>query len=202
MTNEIKKDKKTKTINIVLVFMSILLMILAGLYIYFEKVKSPFVKDYKIDNTDIKIETSYNNKYKIIRINVTLDEVIEDWQINSLDAKTTTILLICETNDKTIKKEYELNDVPLVKGEKIKGNLVIENASFNDYSMLKELIKGDVKIGISDYLTLDTKKRDKLQQEYYNKQKSAKIDTNRPIKNSMNAQNNANSSFLNGLFDF
>ncbi|MCM1338458.1 MAG: hypothetical protein NC191_02165 [Muribaculaceae bacterium] len=169
----------------------------AGFYVYNEKQKSPLERTYKISNTDVHIKTVYNNKYNTGRLDITIDEPIEDWQIKAIGYDETYITLECETADKTVKKEYIITDIPLIKGEKITGNLIFENLALKDYAMMKELLSGDITIETPKYLTLDLKERDNLQQEFY------KNEQNKIIK----AQNKAaapknNSSFFNTLFDF
>ena len=62
---------------------------------------------------------------------------------------------------------------------------------------MKDLLSGDLKIENSEYLSLDTKERDKLQQDYYKKEQNK---TNK-IKQIPVKPNN-NPSFFNNLFDF
>ena len=165
-------------------------------YFYFinNQQKAPYNRTVKINDTDTYIETSYNDKYDITRLDITIDEIIEDWQIKAIGNDKTDIKLECETQDKTVKKEYDFKDIPLNKGEKIKGNLIFENSTIKDYAMLKDLLNGKINIEIfQQYLSLDTKERDNLQQKYYNKEQVTKetpIRRNRP------------SSFFDTLFDF
>ena len=205
------QDKNSNTIAI---FVSLIVIAIVGAAVGFgyvhianSKQKAPYEKILKTDGTDVKIETSYNDKYGIVRLNLIIDEVVEDWQIQSIDDDKTYINMICETKDKTVKKEYYFADVSLIKGEKIKATLVMEDSSLKDYIMLKDLLNGEIKLDISDYLTLDTDKRANLQQEFYDKQieekekekeaEKAKTQQKAPTRTAP-----ASSSFLDNLFNF
>ena len=131
------------------------------------------------------------------RLDITINEPVEDWQIKSIGYNTTDIILECETADKSIKKDYEIQDIPLIKGENITGNRIFENLTLKDYVMMKDLLNGEITIDIPKYLTLDTEERDKLQQEFYKKEQDKVVKK----QNRTNPQKN-NPSFFNTLFDF
>lgn len=197
--SDIENTNSTK-----LIILSVISLAIVGIFAIFSyfymtntQQKAPLDRTVQFSDTDVHIETSYNDKYGISRLDITIDEIVEDWQIKAIGEDTTFIKLECETKDKTIKKDYEFWNVKLNKGEKIKGSLIFENSTQKDYVMMKDLLSGDLKIENSEYLSLDTKERDKLQQDYYKKEqhKTNKI-KQIPVKP------NNNPSFFNNLFDF
>lgn len=197
--SDIENTNSTK-----LIILSVISLAIVGIFAIFSyfymtntQQKAPLDRTVQFSDTDVHIETSYNDKYGISRLDITIDEIVEDWQIKAIGEDTTFIKLECETKDKTIKKDYEFWNVKLNKGEKIKGSLIFENSTQKDYVMMKDLLSGDLKIENSEYLSLDTKERDKLQQDYYKKEQNK---TNK-IKQIPVKPNN-NSSFFNNLFDF
>lgn len=197
--SDIENTNSTK-----LIILSIISLAIVGIFAIFSyfymtntQQKAPLDRTVQFSDTDVHIETSYNDKYGISRLDITIDEIVEDWQIKAIGEDTTFIKLECETKDKTIKKDYEFWNVKLNKGEKIKGSLIFENSTQKDYVMMKDLLSGDLKIENSEYLSLDTKERDKLQQDYYKKEQNK---TNK-IKQIPVKPNN-NPSFFNNLFDF
>ena len=197
--SDIENTNSTK-----LIILSVISLAIVGIFAIFSyfymtntQQKAPLDRTVQFSDTDVHIETSYNDKYGISRLVITIDEIVEDWQIKAIGEDTTFIKLECETKDKTIKKDYEFWNVKLNKGEKIKGSLIFENSTQKDYVMMKDLLSGDLKIENSEYLSLDTKERDKLQQDYYKKEQNK---TNK-IKQIPVKPNN-NPSFFNNLFDF
>ena len=197
--SDIENTNSTK-----LIILSVISLAIVGIFAIFSyfymtntQQKAPLDRTVQFSDIDVHIETSYNDKYGISRLDITIDEIVEDWQIKAIGEDTTFIKLECETKDKTIKKDYEFWNVKLNKGEKIKGSLIFENSTQKDYVMMKDLLSGDLKIENSEYLSLDTKERDKLQQDYYKKEQNK---TNK-IKQIPVKPNN-NPSFFNNLFDF
>ena len=197
--SDIENTNSTK-----LIILSVISLAIVGIFAIFSyfymtntQQKAPLDRTVQFSDTDVHIETSYNDKYGISRLDITIDEIVEDWQIKAIGEDTTFIKLECETKDKTIKKDYEFWNVKLNKGEKIKGSLIFENSTQKDYVMMKDLLSGDLKIENSEYLSMDTKERDKLQQDYYKREQNK---TNK-IKQIPVKPNN-NPSFFNNLFDF
>lgn len=197
--SDIENTNSTK-----LIILSVISLAIVGIFAIFSyfymtntQQKAPLDRTVQFSDTDVHIETSYNDKYGISRLDITIDEIVEDWQIKAIGEDTTFIKLECETKDKTIKKDYEFWNVKLNKGEKIKGSLIFENSTQKDYVMMKDLLSGNLKIENSEYLSMDTKERDKLQQDYYKKEQNK---TNK-IKQIPVKPNN-NPSFFNNLFDF
>ena len=197
--SDIENTNSAKVIILSAVSVVIIGILAVFSYVYMTNTqqKAPLDRILKLNDTDLHIETSYNDKYEISRLDITIDEIVEDWQIKAIGEDTTFIKLECETKDKTIKKDYEFWNIKLNKGEKIKGSLIFENSTQKDYVMMKDLLSGDLKIENSEYLSLDTKERDKLQQDYYKKEQNK---TNK-IKQIPVKPNN-NPSFFNNLFDF
>ena len=197
--SDIENTNSTKLIILSVISLAIvgIFAIFSYFYMTITQQKAPLDRTVQFSDTDVHIETSYNDKYGISRLDITIDEIVEDWQIKAIGEDTTFIKLECETKDKTIKKDYEFWNVKLNKGEKIKGSLIFENSTQKDYVMMKDLLSGDLKIENSEYLSLDTKERDKLQQDYYKKEQNK---TNK-IKQIPVKPNN-NPSFFNNLFDF
>ena len=197
--SDIENTNSTKLIILSVISLAIvgIFAIFSSFYMTNTQQKAPLDRTVQFSDTDVHIETSYNDKYGISRLDITIDEIVEDWQIKAIGEDTTFIKLECETKDKTIKKDYEFWNVKLNKGEKIKGSLIFENSTQKDYVMMKDLLSGDLKIENSEYLSLDTKERDKLQQDYYKKEQNK---TNK-IKQIPVKPNN-NPSFFNNLFDF
>ena len=197
--SDIENTNSAKVIILSAVSVVIIGILAVFSYVYMTNTqqKAPLDRTVQFSDTDVHIETSYNDKYGISRLDITIDEIVEDWQIKAIGEDTTFIKLECETKDKTIKKDYEFWNVKLNKGEKIKGSLIFENSTQKDYVMMKDLLSGDLKIENSEYLSLDTKERDKLQQDYYKKEQNK---TNK-IKQIPVKPNN-NPSFFNNLFDF
>ena len=196
MNEKLNSNKSTITV-ILPVILFVILLCGGGFYVYNAKQKSPFERTYKISDTDIYIKTTYNDKYNIGRLDITINEPVEDWQIKSIGYNTTDIVLECETTDKSIKKDYEIQDIPLIKGENITGNRIFENLTLKDYVMMKDLLNGEITIDIPKYLTLDTEERDKLQQEFYKKEQDKVVKK----QNRTDPQKNS-PSFFNTLFDF
>ena len=197
--SDIENTNSTK-----LIILSVISLAIVGIFAIFSyfymtntQQKAPLDRTVQFSDTDVHIETSYNDKYGISRLDITIDEIVEDWQIKAIGEDTTFIKLECETKDKTIKKDYEFWNVKLNKGEKIKGSLIFENSTQKDYVMMKDLLSGDLKIENSEYLSLDTKERDKLQQDYYKKEQNK---TNKKKQIPVNPNNNP--SFFHNLFDF
>ena len=197
--SDIENTNSTK-----LIILSVISLAIVGIFAIFSyfymtntQQKAPLDRTVQFSDTDVHIETSYNDKYGISRLDITIDEIVEDWQIKAIGEDTTFIKLECETKDKTIKKDYEFWNVKLNKGEKIKGSLIFENSTQKDYVMMKDLLSGDLKIENSEYLSLDTKERDKLQQDYYKKEQNK---TNKIKQIPVKPKNNP--SFFNNLFDF
>ena len=58
---------------VILIIVSAAIAAAAGYYYFLEKQKSPFERTYRINDTDTFIEASYNDKHKVIRLNVTID---------------------------------------------------------------------------------------------------------------------------------
>ena len=124
MNEKLNSNKSTITV-ILSVILFVILLCGGGFYVYNAKQKSPFERTYKISDTDIYIKTTYNDKYNIGRLDITINEPVEDWQIKSIGYNTTDIVLECETTDKSIKKDYE-NSNPKSKQPKSTGQLTPE----------------------------------------------------------------------------
>ena len=127
--SDIENTNSTK-----LIILSVISLAIVGIFAIFSyfymtntQQKAPLDRTVQFSDTDVHIETSYNDKYGISRLDITIDEIVEDWQIKAIGEDTTFIKLECETKDKTIKKDYEFWNVKLNKGEKIKGSLIFEN---------------------------------------------------------------------------
>lgn len=123
MDENIQKSSK----GLIYTFLAFVLIFAFGIGIYLYNLslqKSPFERINKIYDTNTHIETSYNSKYNIARLDITIDETVEDWQIKALGGNQIELNLECETKDKTVKKDYYFYDVILTKGEKIKASLI------------------------------------------------------------------------------
>lgn len=57
---------------------------------------------------------------------------------------------------------FVFNDVEINRGEKIKGELIIEDATLNDFTTVKDLLGGVVQIYGSKIISLDLEERRKM----------------------------------------
>ena len=87
---------------------------------HFEICKFPYYGDWVFGDTKITINANYNSKYNVIKINLVADEIIEDWQVNASGGNAKGIKLVCETSDKSLKREFQFDDISLETGKKLK----------------------------------------------------------------------------------
>ncbi len=196
--SDIENSNSAKAIILSAISLAIIGILAVFSYFYMTNTqqKAPLERIVKINDTDLHIKSSFNDKYNIARLDITIDEIIEDWQIKAIGDNTTYIKLECETKDKTIKKDYDFWNVELNKGEKINGSIIFENSTQKDYVMMKDLLNGDIKLDVPEYISLDTKERERLQQEYYKKEQEKTL--NAKVKTTKTN----NQSFFGNLFDF
>ena len=106
--SDIENTNSTK-----LIILSVISLAIVGIFAIFSyfymtntQQKAPLDRTAQFSDTDVHIETSYNDKYGISRLDITIDEIVEDWRIKGIGEDTTFIKVECETKDKTIKKDY------------------------------------------------------------------------------------------------
>ncbi|MCM1297798.1 MAG: hypothetical protein NC311_19850 [Muribaculaceae bacterium] len=155
-------------------FFITLFVALAGIggymyYSYIQQCKAPLYRSTSFGDTNVNIDAFYNDKYKVIKLGLTVHETIEDWQIDTIGAST-DITLVVKSADGTLKRDFLFQNIFLKAGEIINGSLTIENSTLDDFVMIKELLNGEnMTISYSKVLDLDSKGRNKLKQEYYKK---------------------------------
>lgn len=133
---------------------------------YFEICKSPYYGGWVFGDTEITVNANYNSKYNVIKIDLVADEIIEDWQVNASGGSVNGIKLGCETSDKSLKREFQFDDISLETGKKVETSLSIENAKLKDFVMVKDLLNGEVSIQYPRIISLDSTERVKLKQYY------------------------------------
>ncbi len=174
LTND-KKLNNTKNHNslfkslfIGIISAAIILGAFAG-FIYYEDIqasKEPYSTTWTFEDTDTHVNAAYNDNYEVVNVDLTIDEIIEQWQIDEIGSNITEIKIICKTYD-GLKKEFTFKDITLNPGEKIKGRYTMESATLKDFVMVKSLLQGDVTISYSQPLEMNSQKRKKLKQAYY-----------------------------------
>lgn len=133
---------------------------------YFEICKAPFNGNWVFSDTFVTVNARYNVKYNVIKIDLIVDEVIEDWQVKASNGNVEGISLECETSDKSIKREFKFDDVSLKTDEKIETSISIENAKLKDFLLVKDLLSGEVTIRYPLIISLDNAQREKMKQYY------------------------------------
>ncbi len=164
---EMEKPKK-KSKHRIFNFLAVTLIIVCGLIFlaYREICAMPYEGSFIFGDTTVIINATYNSKYQIAKIDLTLDEIIEDWQIKIANGNVEEIKLECETSDKTVKKEFKFKNIDLTEGEQIKGSITIESTKLNDFVLIKDLLSGDIMIYTPKIISVDSKEREKLKQYY------------------------------------
>ena len=142
-------------------------------YSHIEECKAPLYRSMSFGATDVNVDAFYNDKYDVIKVDLTVYEIIEDWQIDMIGSNT-EFTLVAQSMDSTLKKEFNFKDIFLKSGENIKGSLTIENVALKDFVMIKDLLNGNMTISYSKVLNLDSTERNKLKQEYYKKKEEAR----------------------------
>lgn len=166
----VKKDNDNplKPLLTVILFTVIFLGLLLG-FLHYKNIqisKEPYSTTWLFADTNTHISASYNDDYDVINIDLTIDEIIEPWQIEEIGSNITEIKIICKTYD-GLKKEFNFKDITLNSGEKIKGRYTEENATLKDFVMVKSLLQGEVTISYSQPLEMDNQKRLKLKRAHY-----------------------------------
>ena len=133
---------------------------------YFEICKAPFYGNWVFGDTLVTVNARYNVKYNVIKIDLIVDEVVEDWQVKASNGNVEGISLECETSDKSIKREFIFDDISLKTGEKIETSVSIENAKLKDFLLVKDLLSGEVTIHYPLIISLDNVQREKIKQYY------------------------------------
>lgn len=127
----------------------------------------PYEGNFILGDTPISINATYNSRYRIAKINLTIEEIIEDWQVNTANGSINEIKLKCETNDKTVKKEFKFKNIDLTEGGQVKGSITIDNTKLKDFVLIKDLLSGDIMLYTPKIISVDSKERDKMKQYYY-----------------------------------
>ena len=92
---------------------------------------------------------------------VEIADIIEKWQVEVSNGVLDDITLRCKTLDGSLKKDFVFNDVEINRGEKIKCELIIEDATLNDFTTVKDLLGGVVQIYGPKIISLDLEERRK-----------------------------------------
>lgn len=127
----------------------------------------PYEGNFILGDTPITISATYNSRYRIAKINLTIEEVIEDWQVKTANGTINEIKLECETNDKTVKREFKFKNIDLTEGEQVKGSITIDNTKLKDFVLIKDLLSGDIMLYTPKIISIDSKERDKIKHYYY-----------------------------------
>ena len=164
---ETEKPKK-KSKHRIFKFLIVALIIVCGLIFlaYREICAMPFERNDYIGDTSVSVRATYNTKYHVAKIDLTIDEVIEKWQVTLSNGNVSEIKLLCETGDETVKKDFVFKNIPLVEGETIKTSTSFDNMRLNDFLLIKELLSGNVQMISSKIISLDSAEREKLKQYY------------------------------------
>lgn len=133
---------------------------------FYEICKLPFSHNFVFGDTNVTINANYNSEYKIIKIDLLTDEIVEDWQVTVSDGKVDGIKLICENEDKSLKRDFQFEDIALETGKNVETSFSIENSNLKDFLMIKDLLSGDVSIQCPQIINLDSSEREKLKQYY------------------------------------
>ncbi len=150
------------------IFLIILLALITICFIaYIEICKFPYNGSYLFGDSEVSIKANYNSKYNIIKIDLSADEVIEEWQVEASGGTVEGIKLECETNDKSIKREFKFEDISLEVGKNVETSLSIENAQLKDFVMTKDLLNGQVTIFAPKIISLDSEAREQAKDYYY-----------------------------------
>lgn len=163
-TKEIKSHKHNKLWEFLIVALLVIATIIG--VAYFEICKAPYYGAYNFGDTKVTVNANYNSKYNVIKIDFVANEIIEDWQVRASNGKVLGIKLICETSDKSIKKEFQFDDISLQAGEKIETSLSIENAKLKDFLLVKDLLDGSVSIQYPQIINFDSAEREEIKQYY------------------------------------
>ena len=195
-----KKNKPKKLIMIISALFFIVFIVVCGFYYsYIEKCKYPYGTTYTFADTANHIYARYNSKYKVININLTVDQIVESWQIDENGSNTTNITITCKANDNSVERDFTFKDIILRQGEKIQGTYTINNADLKDFVDIKNLLASDsVTISYSTIFDMDSKERAILKNKYYQRQKELKEAEDR-----LNAiQNMAGLMMFDGMFGY
>ncbi len=158
---EVKNQLKNKKIIIVII------VSLLGIYLVHKWICiMPFERSLVFSDTPATISATYNNKYHIGKINISLEEIVEDWQVNMTNGQIEEIKLKCETKDKTVKKEIIIKKIGLKEGEPITGSITIDNMEVKDFVLIKDLLAGEIILSLPKTISTDRKDREEMQ-EYY-----------------------------------
>lgn len=159
------QSKKFKTWQ---VFLIILIVLITICFIAYREIcKFPYNESYLFGDTEVSVKANYNSKYNIIKIDLSADEVIEEWQVDASGGTVEGIKLECETNDKSIKREFKFEDISLEVGKNVETSLSIENAQLKDFVMTKDLLNGQVTIFAPKIISLDSEEREQAKDYYY-----------------------------------
>ena len=167
-TGIVKPKKKNKLIHKILLFLGIIMVVfcVTAFFIYREICALPYERHDNMGDTPVSVSATYNAKYHIAKIDLNIDEVIEKWQVTFSDGHINEIKLICETNDKTVKREFKFINIPLIQRETIKTSLTLDDVSLHDFVLIKELLSGNVNMTYPPIINLDSSEREKLKQYY------------------------------------
>ena len=167
-SNEYKNKPKRSLKHKIFAFLLIALIIscTAIFIVYREICAMPYERDDYLADTHVVVKATYNTKYHITKIDLTIDEVIEKWQVTLSNGNINEIKLICETNDKTVKKDFSFKNILLVEGETINTSTSLDNTSLKDFVLLKELLSGKVQMTYPPLINLNSAEREKLKKYY------------------------------------
>lgn len=150
------------------VFLIILLVFITICFIAYKEIcKFPYNGSFIFGDTEVSIKANYNSKYNVIKIDLITDQAIEEWQVDASGGTVEGIKLECETNDKSIKREFKFEDISLEVGKNVETSLSIENAQLKDFVMTKDLLHGQVTIFAPKIISLDSEEREQAKDYYY-----------------------------------
>lgn len=166
--NKMNKSKKSIFYVILAVFIIIITVVITlGIVGYREYCSLPYESTEIVGDTAVSISATYNSKYHVAKIDLTIDEIVEDWQVRATNGLIKDDVKIeCETSDGTVKKEFKFQNISLTEGEQITGSVSLDDTSLNDFVMIKDLLSGTVRVFYPPIINLDSKEREKLKQSY------------------------------------
>lgn len=166
-TEDEQKDSNNFLVKNVIISFFTILITLGGIYVgYLMDCLAPFSYTNEFSDTPSTISASYSYKYNTIKIELLIDEIIEKWQVDVSNGVLDDITLRCKTLDGSLKKDFVFNDVEINRGEKIKCELIIEDATLNDFTTVKDLLGGVVQIYGPKIISLDLEERRKMKEFY------------------------------------
>lgn len=119
-------------------------------------------------DTKFTILTDYND-YGTVEMKLTMDEIVEDWQIAASGGVISGLTLRFTPNDGTEIKEMKFKDITLKSGENINTKYLEYHVKPEDFSKFKtffDVNAGNLEIKINPIIAADSKTREKVKNYY------------------------------------